>query len=1190
MWVPRLQLLSLALLLLCVSLPAACGPDAMGTRQLQSLSGEGWQLWLDESADWADELPRLPDVDPASLPVHAPSGGWHVPGRDGRSVQVPGTVEGYTWPERGDYVGVSWWSRSIQMPASAAGRVARLRFDAVRLAAEIYLDGRLVGYDAVGGTPFVVPLGDAAIPGATQRLDVRIVDPGGNFDWIDHSAQRWGQQTIPASHGFGGILGDVWLELVDPLHVDDIFVRNSAEPRTLELQIKLAGARDYRGPVQLELLRWGGDVLHAQAIPAPPDGWEHGAQLRVSVPAAQLWSPEQPSLYEARVSLPDGDALSVRFGFRWFAPEGQGDEALFRLNGRRVVLRSAISWGFWPVTGAVPTRELAAAQVRSAKDLGLNTLNHHRNMAHPYALDASDELGLLAHLEPGGYWAQGGDARCRALAREKWLRMVHANRNRPSVVIHNMINEASEPPWEGALEDLLAARAIDPSRTLTYTSAWADDDDPALSLHARPLPSGRDEQGAGREALVTRGWHDQHRAPGPGCWRDSFYNGPDDYRLRSERRDTLLLRGEEAAIAGPPRLAAMSGSYDAAGGDGWDGGAYRAWAAGWSADLSAMGLLQRLGGLDAVTRSAAMPAHNLHARSIALARAADVLDGYVINGWECEPLENHSGIVDIWRRPKAEPSPLSAANAPALVVITPHQHVLHGARRRGGGVRAPAIAKLDLWVVNELDLHGPHELTLRATDVSGRELFARSWPVSLTGGERFGELLVADVTLQLDLIEGRVELLAELHPAGPGAAVGPRRADAEPLARGVDRLQLVDWLGPSLRSDGALLGSAPVIESFIKNAKRVDMRAYDPAAPAPAWVLVAGSDPEPAFQPGARAAAATGAAAGAGSESSAGLRFPGIETWELRTGEGAWIRGRAELASSLIWGEPSLPSRPDGAPAQPAEAWEQRWSGTLLPQQTGPYRFHVRASLGARLQIDGQLVLDSEHDRGPRRMTSRSIELTAGQPVPFSFSVRQEQHAAAYALSVTPPAASAPFRRLAAKLLRQVEQDGTTLVVLDHTAAWARLLSDLGALDYQGEFSVGRYWMGGGYLAAPHPLLSGLPAEGALGWPWQELVASDRRHSGLHLGETVRDAADSATGGSDAHGRGGPGDGGASTVQTVIAVWSDHQPRLASALAELRWGRGRIILSTLDLMAGLDAPPGAVSVPRRLLCNLLNAR
>ena len=72
--------------------------------------------------------------------------------------------------------------------------------------------------------------------------------------------------------------------------------------------------------------------------------------------------------------------MNETFGFGWFAPENIGEEATLKLNGRRIMLRSAISWGYWPVTGLIATPEMAEKQITTAKQLGLNMLNFHRNI------------------------------------------------------------------------------------------------------------------------------------------------------------------------------------------------------------------------------------------------------------------------------------------------------------------------------------------------------------------------------------------------------------------------------------------------------------------------------------------------------------------------------------------------------------------------------------------------------------------------------------------------------------------------------------------------------------------------------------------------------------------------------------------------------------------------------------------
>src|SRR6185312_15903945 len=99
-------------------------------------------------------------------------------------------------------------------------------------------------------------------------------------------------------------------------------------------------------------------------------------QLKIPVTPGwvQVWGLEHPTLHVCEVELlQEGmvlDKAEQTFGFRWFAPEDVGTNAVFRLNGKRVVVRTAISWGFWPINGIFPTPELARKQIQDAKDFG----------------------------------------------------------------------------------------------------------------------------------------------------------------------------------------------------------------------------------------------------------------------------------------------------------------------------------------------------------------------------------------------------------------------------------------------------------------------------------------------------------------------------------------------------------------------------------------------------------------------------------------------------------------------------------------------------------------------------------------------------------------------------------------------------------------------------------------------------
>ena len=62
----------------------------------------------------------------------------------------------------------------------------------------------------------------------------------------------------------------------------------------------------------------------------------------------------------------------------------------------------------------------------------------------------------------------------------------------------------------------------------------------------------------------------------------------------------------------------------------------------------------------------------------------------------------------------------------------------------------------------------------------------------------------------------------------------------------------------------------------------------------------------------------------------------------------------------------------------PAQSFSVRWSGQIAAQFTESYTFHVEAGGGARLWLDGQLILDQWRDP-PGEFYSTVVPLTAGQ-------------------------------------------------------------------------------------------------------------------------------------------------------------------------------------------------------------------
>jgi beta-galactosidase len=1094
-------------------------------RQEIPLSGAGWHLWHDKTAAWQDDPLLLPPVDLAKLPVCSPTGGWEAlektPTLD---VSVPGTVEEYlqTIPgPAGDLNGVSWWWRTVQIPAASAPRKLLLRFEAVRQRAEIFVNRRLVGYDLIGNTPFEVDITDAAKPGEIIQLAVRVTDPGGNYDWRDGATITWGKNRILGSHAFGGITGRVALVSCAPVYIDNLYLQNTPAITDVNAQVTVrnTGTSAVRRNLVLRVLDRApaGSVVFNQevAVTVPPG--ENLVPVKISVPQAKPWSPDTPNLYVAEAVLLDGnrptDSASDRFGFRWFTVDGIGRDAMFRLNGKRIVLRSAISWGFFPLNGIYATPEMAARQVRAAKDLGQNMLHFHRAIGQPIIFEQADEQGLLYYEEPGNYRSGDASELAAAIGREKLLRMVKRDRNHPSLVHINMINEdgAARPEALARRErDLQDAHAIDPSRSITRTSAWATKPDintpDEFKLHMRPFD----------DTVYHTGWYDFHHAGGPAVWTQSLYKGPTEYYNRTTDKEEIIFWGEEGAISTPPRLEKIKAEVEHAAHPGWDGQMYLDWCKEFDAFLDRKHLRAAFPTLDAFTTSLGAVSFNHQGRKIELVRLDNTTDGYTINGWEAMIIENHSGVVDCFRFPKSDPAIVAYYNQPLYVAVKARQQV----------VQAGDEVTIDFHAINEKNLHGPHSLAIVAKDLAEKSIFQRTIPVSLAGGDVYGQLLAADVAFRVPTA-GRIRIEAQLlDPAGAVKATGR------------EEILAVAWRDAKLSARGAVWGGEQV-RSFLKSEQALEVPGYSDALGSLDWVVVARS-------PG------MGQPVAVPKEAFQDLRATFLDS-QNRNRE---IASRPEPAIALAVADGATPD-----PAVPLISnYGVRWEGKLIPPVTGAYTLGVQAgSSGARVWLDGKEFVNSAGSAAGR-WASNAVTLTAGVPVAIKVEYSHRRGDGRCRLMWSPPDAAPTDVE---KLMARVRDDGTTLVVLDFTDSWMDLIAKHTGVKYGGSFKVGTAWAGGIHFVREHPLFKDLPVNSAMDWPYQAVVRNGNERQGLLLeGEEL-----------------------------VAGVWHANleaaPQHLGTAVGVISYGKGRIIVSTLDIVDNLASPESPAHVARKLLCNYL---
>ena len=751
----------------------ASGQGSSGAPSV-GIPDEGWRLWPDASAAWKDDEIFLPeDVVLDRLPVRPPTGGWQaLSAAQGIPVALPATVEQFFWGlqglrpyhdeykfetddpavRNGAYYGVSWWWRNLDVPAWFQGKRIVLHIRGARQRAEVYLNGTLVGYSIMEELPFECDLTAAARPGAANQLAIRITNPGGRLDWVDKNTLTWGKVTFQKSHGFGGLDRGLTLTAHDAVRLSDAWVLNTVEPRTVAAHAELrnSAAADSAGHVRFSVIDLAtGKTVAVQEVAASVKA-RSSATVTCSLhhDSARLWDLGAPNLYRMETEFSASDSSSrdrrnVEFGFRWFAPEGIGSNALFRLNGRRVRIYTAISWGYWGLNGLWPTPELARKEVEVARQFNLNCLNFHRNLPKEDVLVHHDRMGVMRCLEPGGgilaVTAPGRENDFgRRYMEAKVLGMIRAFRSHPSVVEYILQNEASPDLKNPGLERLLRKmQALDPSRAIVSNDGFASRSAQAwLEPYSDRLRTSADG-GAG-------GWWDEHSGQASDVWRDSFYTSPADHLYRSDDRGEIVEWGEMKGAASIDDHAHLIAQIQKHGGKSYDLLDHQELLAVYEQFLDRHHFRSAFPTTSALFQSIGRRAYESWAQFMENVRLCDTNDYAAISGWESTAMENHSGLVDNFRDFKSDPKVLAAALLPVRP-LAKQKHLV---------IAMGEPAAFDLYLLNDSGKPVAGKLTFTLTDPAGRKTAVGTYDGPVHEADRLSYLIQENVRTAPLTVEG----------------------------------------------------------------------------------------------------------------------------------------------------------------------------------------------------------------------------------------------------------------------------------------------------------------------------------------------------------------------------------------------------------------------------------------------------
>jgi beta-galactosidase/beta-glucuronidase len=386
---------------------------------------------------------------------------------------------------------VCWYQRDFDYTPD--NRRLLLRFGAVDYAARVWVNGRLAMTHEGGHTPFHTDITDLLDESGRQTVTLRVDDdphdltkPRGKQDWQLEPHSIWYPRTT-------GIWQTVWLEAVPRTYVEKIRWTPKVEVFALEFEARVIG--DALADLDVEVRLWHGGRLLADDCYRVVDGEVHRIVV-LSDPGIDdfrnelLWSPDRPTLLDARIRLLRGDEVIDEFTSYTALRSVTILRDRFMLNGRPYMLRLVLDQGYWPDTLlAAPDDDALKRDVELAKAMGFNGVRKHQKIENPRYLYWADRLGLLVWEEMPSAYRFTRTAIKRTV--REWSEAIERDYSHPCVIVWVPFNESwGVPELTGvrshrhAVEALYhLTKTLDMTRPVIGNDGWESSATDIIGIH-----------------------------------------------------------------------------------------------------------------------------------------------------------------------------------------------------------------------------------------------------------------------------------------------------------------------------------------------------------------------------------------------------------------------------------------------------------------------------------------------------------------------------------------------------------------------------------------------------------------------------------------------------------------------------------------------------------------------------------
>ena len=322
------------------------------------------------------------------------------------------------------------YEKKLFAPKEWEGRVNVLYFEGVYHKATVFVNGEKAAYQDYGYTGFYVDVTELFKYGENNIILVEAVN-------TDQPNSRWYSGT--------GIYRPVWLYSMpkEHIHVNGIKVDTvSINPPTIRIRINASA----QGTVSCSIK----ELEAKETAQTSEDG---SATINMILPEAELWSCDNPRLYDLDVSFGQ-DERTERIGIRTLT---FNEKVGFAINGKRVILRGACIHHDNGLLGAAGYEFSDFRKIRLMKENGYNAVRSAHNPCSEATLRACDELGVLMMDEYVDAWyihktKDDYATKVESCYKKDLKAMVDKDYNHPSVIMYSTGNEVAETAQKRGIE------------------------------------------------------------------------------------------------------------------------------------------------------------------------------------------------------------------------------------------------------------------------------------------------------------------------------------------------------------------------------------------------------------------------------------------------------------------------------------------------------------------------------------------------------------------------------------------------------------------------------------------------------------------------------------------------------------------------------------------------------------------